>query len=186
VIGFNIAQLLKSTTGTARSVEVDEQDPELAADLHLVSPVRGSLRLMRTSSGVLAKGQLSFEAEFTCSRCLELFARTQAIKLNDEFLPVVDVSTGVVLPEPEDPDTFRLTADHLLDLNEAIRQYSIVEAPLQPLCSEGCKGLCSQCGANLNLGSCGCQPDSVGDPNGTLGEMLAERMRRAGFKTEQE
>ena len=27
------------------------------------------------------------------------------------------------------------------------------------LCSEDCKGLCSRCGANLNLGPCDCKPE---------------------------
>jgi uncharacterized protein len=32
--------------------------------------------------------------------------------------------------------------------------------PLQPLCRRECKGLCPQCGANLNEGECGCgSPD---------------------------
>jgi uncharacterized protein len=28
---------------------------------------------------------------------------------------------------------------------------------MKPLCSEACKGLCPQCGTNLNRGSCECQ-----------------------------
>ncbi len=186
VIGFNIAQLLKAPTGTIRRVVVDEQDPELAADLHLVSPIRGSLKLMRTTAGILVEGKLTYEVELTCSRCLEPFSRTQVIELDEEFVPVVDVTTGIALPEPEDLDAFRLTADHVLDLSEAIRQYVILESPLQPLCNEGCKGLCSQCGANLNLGSCECQLAAAGAPEGTLGALLAERLRQAGFKPEQE
>ncbi|HEX2988610.1 MAG TPA: DUF177 domain-containing protein, partial [Chloroflexota bacterium] len=70
MIGFNIAQLLKAPTGTIRRVEVDELDPELAADLHLVSPIRGSLKLMRTTAGVLVEGKLTYEIELNCSRCL--------------------------------------------------------------------------------------------------------------------
>ncbi|HEX2986866.1 MAG TPA: DUF177 domain-containing protein, partial [Chloroflexota bacterium] len=98
----------------------------------------------------------------------------------------VDVSTGIALPEPEDLDAFRLTPDHVLDLTEAIRQYVIVESPLQPLCDEECKGLCSQCGANLNLGPCDCQQLASSVPQGNLGVLLAERLRQAGFKPEQE
>ncbi|HEX2924435.1 MAG TPA: DUF177 domain-containing protein [Chloroflexota bacterium] len=186
MIGFNIAQLLKAPTGTIRRVEVDELDPELAADLHLVSPIRGSLKLMRTTAGVLVEGKLTYEIELNCSRCLEPFSRTQVIELDDEFVPVVDVSTGIALPEPEDLDAFRLTPDHVLDLTEAIRQYVIVESPLQPLCEEECKGLCSQCGANLNLGPCDCQQLASSVPQGNLGVLLAERLRQAGFKPEQE
>ncbi|MHB0868217.1 MAG: YceD family protein [Chloroflexota bacterium] len=185
MIAFNVAQLLKSVTGTIRRVEVNELDPDLAADLQTVSPTIGSLRLMRTSAGILVTGTLTHEVEAACSRCLETFVRTQTIEIDDEFVPVVDVDSGVGLPEPDDVDAFRLTPDHLLDLSEAIRQYAIVESPLQPLCEEGCKGLCSSCGANLNLGACDCQPES-GVPSGKLGALLSERLREAGFQPEQE
>lgn len=186
MIVYNIAQLLKTATGTIRRVEVEELDADLAADLRIVSPTVGSLRLMRTSAGILVTGTLTHEIEATCSRCLETFVRTQVIELNEEFVPVVDVTTGVGLPAPDDADAFRLTPEHQLDVAEAIRQYAILESPLQPLCSEECKGLCSSCGANLNLGACDCQTAASSAPAGTLGSLLAERMRQAGFNPEQE
>lgn len=178
--------MLKAPTGTLRRVEVDDLDADLAADLRLVSSTVGSLRLMRTSAGILVTGTLTHRVESTCSRCLETFVRSQTIELNDEFVPVMDVSTGAPLPEPDDPEAFRLTPEHLLDLNEAIRQYAILEEPLQFLCRDDCRGLCSDCGANLNLGLCGCQPAPSGAPSGTLGSLLAERMRQAGFKPKEE
>ena len=142
--------------------------------------------MMRTSAGILVTGTLTQEVEATCSRCLETFVRAQTIELNEEFVPVVDVNTGVGLPEPDDPDVFRLTPDHMLDLGEAIRQYAILENPLQPLCDDGCKGLCPSCGVNLNLETCNCRPSDPESPLGSLGKLLAERMHQAGFKPEQE
>ncbi len=44
-----------------------------------------------------------------------------------------------------------------MSLEEIARQEFILQRPLQSLCSEDCKGLCTLCGANLNLGSCDCQ-----------------------------
>lgn len=186
MIGFNVAQLLKAPTGTIRRVEVDELDEDLQPDLHLVSATKGSLRLMRTSAGILVTGKLTHRVEAACSRCLESFERDQAIELNDEFVPVVDVNTGLSAPEPADAEAFRLTPDHLLDLTEAIRQYAILESPLSPLCDENCKGLCSSCGANLNIGPCGCQSTAEDTPKSAFGALLAERMRQAGFEPEEE
>jgi len=186
VIGFNVSQLLKLPTGATRRVEVFEFSDRLAADLGVVSPTTGSLRLMRTSAGILVTGTLSHQGKAICSRCLEPFVRDQTIEINEEFLPVVDVVTGMPLPEPEDADAFRLTAQHLLELDEAIRQYGILESPLQPLCQDDCKGLCSNCGDNRNLGPCQCETASVAGPQGSFGTLLAERMRQAGFKPEEE
>lgn len=167
-------------------VEVDELDGDLAVDLHLASPTTGTLRLMRTPAGILVSGTLSHQMDESCSRCLEPFVRTQVIELNDEFLPVVDVNTGLPLPETGDLDAFRLTPEHLLNLSDAIRQYAILEDPIAPLCKSDCKGLCSRCGANLNLGPCGCRPEPEAEPLEGFGALLAERVRQAGFKPEQE
>ena len=190
VIGFNVSQLLKSPTGTVKRVEVHEFEDDFKADLRLVSPTTGLLRLTRTVAGILVSGTLTHEAEITCSRCLEAYVRTQTIEMDEEFLPVVDVNTGVPLPqdgpEPEDPDAFRLTANHELDLDEAVRQYSILESPLQPLCREDCKGLCVICGANLNQETCPHQDDGGQGPSGSFGELLAEKLRQARFKAEEE
>jgi len=186
VIGFNVAQLLKSPTGAVRRVEVDELDEDLRKDLHLASATKGSLRLMRTSAGILVTGKLAHKVEAICSRCLVEFIRDQVIEFDDEFVPVIDVNTGLPAPEPADPDAFRLTQDHLLDLNEAIRQYAILENPMNPLCDENCRGLCANCGANLNNGPCGCQTGDDGTAGSTFGSLLVERMRQAGFKPKEE
>ncbi|MGI5837616.1 MAG: YceD family protein [Chloroflexota bacterium] len=188
MISFNVAQLLKSPTGTVRKVEVDEVDEDLRKDLRLVSATKGTLRLMRTTAGILVTGKLRHKVEATCSRCLETYIRDQVIELNDEFVPVVDVNSGLPAPEPADADAFRITPNHLLDLTEAIRQYAILEAPFSPLCDENCRGLCSNCGANLNTGPCGCQPAAEEEetPKSAFGSLLEERMREAGFEPKEE
>ena len=35
--------------------------------------------------------------------------------------------------------------------------------PIRVLCREDCKGICSQCGANLNYTQCGCEKEAT-DP----------------------
>jgi uncharacterized protein len=55
----------------------------------------------------------------------------------------------------------RINTDHLL------RENVLLGLPVQPVCREDCRGLCSRCGANLNLGSCGCQEPHL-DPRFTI------------------
>jgi uncharacterized protein len=43
-----------------------------------------------------------------------------------------------------------------IDLSIGIRDTLILAAPIAPVCKEDCKGICPQCGANLNQGKCGC------------------------------
>ena len=57
--------------------------------------------------------------------------------------------------ESEDPEVFVLDGD-MLDLDETLSTLFILDMETKFLCSEDCKGLCSRCGADLNLGPCAC------------------------------
>ena len=46
-----------------------------------------------------------------------------------------------------------------VDVGDLARTEFILEMDIQTLCSEDCKGLCSRCGADLNLGPCSCKKD---------------------------
>jgi uncharacterized protein len=48
-----------------------------------------------------------------------------------------------------------------LDLTEVTKEQVLLGLPMKPLCSESCKGLCPACGADLNLGPCGCGGKAV-------------------------
>lgn len=57
----------------------------------------------------------------------------------------------------EDEDAYPLVGDEL-DLEPLVRDAVLLELPLAPLCSEGCLGLCPQCGTNRNVSVCDCPP----------------------------
>jgi len=44
----------------------------------------------------------------------------------------------------------------LIDLNPQIREEIILDYPISPLCIPNCKGLCLECGKNLNAEKCNC------------------------------
>ena len=46
----------------------------------------------------------------------------------------------------------------MLDVSADVREDVLLEIPGFPLCDDGCKGLCAQCGRDLNEGPCGCAP----------------------------
>ena len=60
-----------------------------------------------------------------------------------------------------------------LDLDEAVTTAFVLAMDTKNLCSEDCKGLCPKCGADLNLGPCGCRPEA--DPRwAALAQLLKE------------
>ena len=156
---INVAQLLKSETGTVRQYTVDG---ELEVE-GIVYPVKGDVTLINISKKILVQGKLTANADLTCGRCLQPFSTKLPLKIEEEFYPTIDVSTGLKIESPEDDEAFLIDEHHTLDLSEAIRQYILLALPMKPLCRRDCAGICQQCGKDLNQGKCDCPVASV-DP----------------------
>lgn len=143
---INVAQLLQSPIGTVRDYEVDEV-AIIAGDKD-GNLVRGEVRLVRTQRGILVSGVFHTEMELTCSRCLSTFHMPLMVKIEEEFLPTIDILSGLPLPPSDEPGAFMIDDHHVIDLAEAVRQYVLMAVPMKPLCEENCAGLCPQCGRN--------------------------------------
>jgi uncharacterized protein len=159
---YNVAQLLKQHSGTTRTHVVDVELPNLDEELQLRAPVQGEVTFMRTSDGVLVTGVLHTEVEISCDRCLEPFVVPVSISLEESFLATVDILTGMPVELEEGADrAVLIDSQHTLDLTEVVRQDILVALPMHPVCSPDCRGLCPECGKNLNEGPCDCQPAPV-------------------------
>ncbi len=158
---INVSQLLQEPIGSTRDYQISEV-ADVAGD-GKGCLVQGKVRLLRTQRSILAKCALSTEVEFTCSRCLSLFRYPLTLNLEEEYLPTVDVVSGAPLPLPEEFSGFTIDEHHIIDLTEALRQYTLLAIPMKPLCHKDCAGLCQNCGHNLNQGRCDCPTQST-DP----------------------
>lgn len=159
MIAINVAQLLKADVGTTRDYDLDERLPELGEGIELAAPVVGHVRLTRTNRGILARANLETAARLECSRCLDVVVEDLPISFTEEYIPVIDVTTGLPTNVPHESDTYRISEKHELDLEPAIREYGLLALPMAPLCRLDCAGLCPQCGANRNLQKCECVVD---------------------------
>ena len=65
-------------------------------------------------------------------------------------------SHGVDVRVDEDTYTY---SGHVLELDEAVRTALLLEMPTRVLCKPTCRGLCPQCGQDLNINACSCQKD---------------------------
>jgi uncharacterized protein len=167
---INVSQLLREPIGSTRNYQVNG-----VADITGDGKgclVQGEAGLLRTQRSILAKCALSTEVELTCSRCLSLFHYQLTLNFEEEYLPTVDVVSGATLPLPEEAGVFTIDEHHILDLTEAIRQYTLLAIPMKPLCHEDCAGLCQNCGQNLNLGRCDCPTESTDPRWSGLTELL--------------
>lgn len=122
-------------TGSVAPAEVELGIPEA----EVTQPVCYDLKAVVVSGELVVSGGLSTTVRFQCSRCAETFESA-----------VEDPSFERVKPAPEGNESVDLTPD----MREAI----ILAFPGYPVCAPRCRGLCAQCGVNLNRGSCSCAP----------------------------
>ena len=73
-------------------------------------------------------------------------------------------STGY---ESKDLDITYLSQDHI-DLSDVITEQLQLQIPFQPLCNQDCKGMCPNCGADLNTGRCACAKVAAKNPFSVL------------------
>ncbi len=163
LLQFNVSQLLKERTEASRKYNI-ENAVITVDDLGLVltAPLRGTVRLVKAAGDVLVTGTLSTTLQLPCTRCLEPVEVPVTVEIEETFIPITDVATGMHLSLPEDvDDTTLIDEAHILDLTEVVRQELYVSQPNQVLCREDCLGLCPRCGQNLNFGACTCDVSEV-------------------------
>ena len=172
---FNVAQLLKETTGATRSYEVDtDLGSDFDEELKIMSPLTGQVSFLRTGPDILVRGTLQAIVEKTCGRCLTKFTTPVSIELEEEFFPTLDIITGTaIVQSPEVEEANLIDEQHILDLWEVIRQEFLVKSDSLFYCRPDCKGLCPHCGQDLNLGSCDCRNEAI-DPRWAGLQVLLE------------
>ncbi len=120
-----------------------------------LGPVRADLACDRSGDQVAIRGTVAAVARFECARCLAAFERS----LVGEFSLFSDrqgVGRRGEDAELERGDYMVFHDGRQLDLRQAAQESLLLEWPMAPLCREDCRGLCPGCGADLNLGPCGC------------------------------
>jgi uncharacterized protein len=155
---YNVAQLLKSPVGTSMVNDFSETDVQLD-DLRAAGPLSGHMRARRTNQGLLVDGWADLVLALTCDRCLKEFEQPMHVTFEEQFYPTVDIISGLPLKPIDEEEIFPINDHHEIDLTEAIRQNTLTKLPMVTLCREDCKGLCPQCGHDLNLGPCDCPPE---------------------------
>ena len=96
---------------------------------------------------------ISFSFEFigVCDRCAEDIKKDYCFKLNKILVPSMESDA--------DFDDYIVVEDGVLNLDELVEEEIQLFLPSKMLCSDDCKGLCTKCGKNLNLGNCDCKKD---------------------------
>jgi uncharacterized protein len=124
------------------------------------APVKTRLRVFRVGDFIEAEGVFETTIQQVCGRCLKEFETQLASEIALTYTPEnlrnrEELSRDEIELSPEDAGLITFSGDRI-DLREGIQEQVVMALSVRPLCREDCKGLCAQCGANLNKGDCGC------------------------------
>lgn len=141
---LNIGFLLGQSVGTHREFPFDLPHLELPPEME-VENFKGTARVSRIRQGLLLEGDFSAETVSQCARCLADFMQ-----------PIHTIFEELFAFNQEDADDSGLLVpkDGYIDLAPLVREYLLMEYPIIPVCKPDCKGLCLECGENLNLRTC--------------------------------
>lgn len=160
------------------SIDLEEH---IQADLFtILSPVVSRLELHKTGGEVIVSGNLETVIELQCSRCLRDFRLRMDLPMSVVYHPFEEIEEGAeghsarhALSNDEmDMGFYR---DGELDLHELLREQIILNTQMKPLCDSDCKGLCPECGTDLNTGSCNCTADRTDPRLAVLKKLLNDR-----------
>jgi uncharacterized protein len=141
-----------------RTFEPSLFDPQ-DADYRVAAPVQLSMDVEKTGSDAYrVTGRATTRLEQVCSRCAEPFEVAFAETFDLRYLPQTAIQAEGE-HEIKDADlTSAFYTDGMLDVVDLLREQFMLALPMKPLCTETCRGLCPECGANLNRTECGCAP----------------------------
>ena len=164
---INIASVLKNDGASmnfSKEMELGDFD-FLGSNISFKAPVRIEGKISNMGGTLEITGNAVGSYTAPCSRCNE----TVSMKLDAEIFESVESDFSDV-----DEDSLSLCGT-VLDIGGAVRACIFNGIPLKFLCREDCKGLCPQCGINLNENECNCETEDY-DPRFAIFRKLSKEV----------
>jgi uncharacterized protein len=137
--------------------EYNNEEEIALPDLPMQGPVKLALRLTNAGTRILVQGRIQARIMVECARCNESFPLPLDLEVEEYYVPVTSPEADVKGLDALEVLTYQ---EDRIVLDEMLRQNFLAAVPMQSVCREGnCKGLCDQCGADLNQGPCNCEEE---------------------------
>lgn len=151
---LNLSGVFAGSESLPFEYEMDLSDLEFSGCSSLKKPVKIKGAAKNRAGVVFIELTAEYTISAPCDRCAADIERKESLPL-----------TYVVVQETEGEDTevFVVAEDQKVDLDPLVRDDIVIRYPSKLLCSPDCKGLCPNCGKNLNEGDCDCAKEQT-DP----------------------
>lgn len=124
--------------------------------LHIKGSIANSGQVLVLTAAV--SGSINLQ----CGSCTKIYEQSLDFSFDAELKKAED---------EEDPDYFLYQGEEV-DLRDIVLEFLLLELPLRRRCSEECKGLCPECGTNLNDQTCECSNSEEKDPDDAIDDRL--------------
>lgn len=117
-------------------------------DASVATPVHVKGEIFNKTGIVSLKAKATFDYSTECALCCKPLIRHATIPVHHVLLTEL---------HDEDFDDLYVQIENMrLNVDELVTEDIWLAIPARFVCREDCKGLCPQCGADLNDGPCGC------------------------------
>jgi len=159
---INVGFIVHEEVGYSHEIPFELDKAVLGDDLELIN-FDGVVKIDRTPQGLVVQGTFSGDTTLECVRCLKEFEFRLKWELTElyAFSKKTVSESGLILPDSAQ-----------LELAPLLREYALLELPIKPLCKPDCKGLCVECGQDLNEKDCGHSREEDDSPFAALKKLL--------------
>ncbi len=128
-----------------------------AEEFNVVDAVHLELDVHKDGERYRLTGHVRSVLEIPCCRCLDGYRQPVDLECDLLYVPF-GRNTGTGEREVEGQDlSMAFYTGQTLDLGQLMNEQFYLALPMKPLCSESCKGLCPECGANMTQSRCTCE-----------------------------
>ncbi len=149
-------QISDIISGKDRSKKINYtfEMPQFSFEGDIIKPI-GSCEVVGVISSdsdmLIVNAKIKADLEMICSRCLDTF-----------IYPIdIDIEERFTTNSKSQDDEAVVVMDDVLDITEIVETSIISTFPIQRVCKDDCKGLCQECGCNLNYNKCSCNKENV-------------------------
>jgi uncharacterized protein len=115
--------------------------------IDVLEPIKVEGIINKIEETISLDGVITGEIVLSCSRCLQDFNYDLDIEFHEKLTNN---------PDSKDDDLILINNDKF-NLTKIVENNVVMSLPIQRLCKDDCRGLCTVCGENLNLSSCDCE-----------------------------
>jgi uncharacterized protein len=140
----------------------DELNP-VDERVKLIAPARVHGKIRLAGNEVFLNGHVDTRAQVECDRCLQPDEIPVSADFELEYISGSEYETSAAVELTEAEMSVSVFDGKAIDVDEIVKEQILLAVPTRMLCREYCKGICPQCGTDLNADKCECITDDI-DP----------------------